>query len=163
MKAPLTRSLAGAVALVLAGAASTLGCGASIQAIYEGDVRFEHCMALDAQPRIKSRIRRACWQEWVSFYTYGQTRDRVAHAQLRIRQLGDESAFVSGVPPENTPLWMPPPEGGESAARSDAAMQRDACSGTCKMVHEECNRECDDRSCRDGCVSGLRSCMRDCG
>jgi hypothetical protein len=156
MKAPLL-----ALPLVLLAVPAASGCGASIQAIYEGDVRFEHCMALDAQPQIKTGIRRACWVEWVSFYTYGQTRDRVAHAQLRIRQLSDESAFVSPDATGDASLWTPPD--GDATVSSEPAAERDACSGTCRMVHEECNRECEDRSCRAGCTSGLRSCMRDCG
>ncbi len=82
------------LASVVAAALGGLSCGASIQAVYEGDVRFEHCMALDAQGDVKLPIRRACWLEWVQFYTYGQTRDRVIHAQIRIRQLSSVSEFV---------------------------------------------------------------------
>ena len=33
----------------------TTCCGASIQAVYEGDVRFEHCMSLDARPDVERR------------------------------------------------------------------------------------------------------------
>ena len=86
---------AGALLAVGAGV-GVAACGASIQALYEGDVRFEHCMALDGQPDVKSHIRRACWREWISFYTYGQTRDRVRHAQKRIRQLSGVSEFLTG-------------------------------------------------------------------
>ena len=68
-------------------------CGASIQAVYEGDVRFEHCMALDARPDVKPTIRRACWEEWVEFYTFGQTRDRIDYAHVREKQLGAASDF----------------------------------------------------------------------
>jgi hypothetical protein len=84
--------------LSLSCAMSALSCGASLNAVYEGDVRFEHCMALDSQPEVRSAIRRACWSEWVQFYTYGQTRDRVVHAQLRIRQLSGGSDFTAPLP-----------------------------------------------------------------
>ena len=67
------------------------GCGASIQSLYEGDVRFEHCMALDAEPGVKAVFRRACWTEWLTFYTYGQTRDRVTFARKRVKQLSPVS------------------------------------------------------------------------
>jgi hypothetical protein len=63
------------------------GCGASIQSLYEGDVRFEHCMALDSELGVKTAIRRACWSEWLSFYTYGQTLDRVTYARRRLERL----------------------------------------------------------------------------
>jgi len=91
-------SLSGAVlALVI-----TSGCGASYQAVYAGDVRFEHCMALDAHPDVNPDIRRACWSAWVEHYTYGQTRDRVGHALMRIRQLsgiGDAEDEATAEPP----------------------------------------------------------------
>ncbi len=70
---------------------SIQGCGASIQSLYEGDVRFEHCMALDAEPGVKAVFRRACWTEWLTFYTYGQTRDRVIFARKRLKQLSPVS------------------------------------------------------------------------
>ena len=77
---------------------SLQGCGASIQSLYEGDVRFEHCMALDAEPGVKAVFRRACWTEWLTFYTYGQTRDRVSFARQRFKQLSpvSESARPRG-------------------------------------------------------------------
>ena len=65
----------------------TTGCGANIQAVYEGDVRFEHCMALDLQPEVRAQIQRECWNEWLTHYTYGQTRDRISHASERLDRL----------------------------------------------------------------------------
>ena len=41
-------------------ATGLLACGASINAVYEGDVRFEHCMALDEHPEEKSTAQKAC-------------------------------------------------------------------------------------------------------
>lgn len=94
-------------------------CGASIQAIYEGDVRFEHCMALDARPDVKPTLRSACWEEWVKFYTFGQTRDRVEYAKLRQKQLSASSDFdesdwepvgrIAPAVPEPTSVLEPPP------------------------------------------------------
>src|SRR5438477_4594190 len=77
-------------------AAGATACGASIQAVYEGDVRFEHCMALDSRPDVKPTLRRACWEEWEKFYTFGQTRDRVDYAELRKQQLSIVSDFDEG-------------------------------------------------------------------
>src|SRR5262249_57853204 len=71
-------------------------CGASIQAVYEGDVRFEHCMALDARPDVKPTLRRVCWKEWLKFYTFGQTRDRLEYARVRGKQPGTTSDLEEG-------------------------------------------------------------------
>jgi hypothetical protein len=63
------------------------GCGASYQALYEGEVRFEHCYKLDEQTSLPLMQRRECWREWTQFYTYGQTRDRIEYALTRLREL----------------------------------------------------------------------------
>ena len=83
---------------------TTGGCGASLNAVYEGDVRFEHCMALDSMADVKPTIRRACWEEWSTYYTFGQTRDRVEYAAIRQRQLVRASNFdeEEWTPPEAT-------------------------------------------------------------
>ena len=95
-------------AVVIAFSAFSMGCGASLHAVYEGDVRFERCMSLDVQPQVAAGDVRDCWEDWVAFYTYGQTRDRVLHAQLRIKQLsGDASSLpTSG---KDDPLTTPGP------------------------------------------------------
>lgn len=142
------------------------GCGASIQAIYEGDVRFEHCMALDAQPHVRPPIRRACWVEWVTFYTYGQTRDRVAHAQLRIQQLdgGAELVKSNATHPEDGP--MPQLGKSTSALRADDAARLASCRTSCSTVNADCMAACEGpdvaTSCRPGCAAGLRECERQC-
>lgn len=107
------------VGLVIVAVAGSLGCGANINAVYEGDVRFEHCMALDSRPDVKPTLRRSCWQEWSRFYTYGQTRDRVNHAVMREHQLRRASDFDEGAweapvhtavaAPEPTSATAPPP------------------------------------------------------
>ena len=101
-------------------ALSTAACGASINAVYEGDVRFERCMALDSRPDVKPTLRRSCWQEWLQFYTFGQTRDRAEYAALRDKQLRNASDFDEGAwsplgsramsaVPEPTNVLAPPP------------------------------------------------------
>jgi hypothetical protein len=110
-------------------AAVTLGssaCGASYQAIYEGEVRFEHCYRLDEDPSVPVAQRRECWREWTRFYTYGQTRDRIEYALMRQRALsgspnGPEAPVAAQSPdaglaptptlaaPPPTSLFAPPP------------------------------------------------------
>ena len=95
----LTAQWAGAASLGLAraryrfflattiGALSCLGCGASIQSIYEGNVRFEHCYRLDLEGRAPSDQLRTCWEHWVDNHSADQPRDRLEHARLRILSL----------------------------------------------------------------------------
>jgi hypothetical protein len=152
--------------------------------VYEGDVRFEHCMALDAQPEVKPMIKRACWQEWVAFYTYGQTRDRVRHAQRRIRYLSGTGSgeFGSdpgaGVDPLEAPeptsaLLAPPmttagqadggtqePSGGGGQSASERARSR--CVEECEAIRDDCRRECRTVGCHKGCSVGYRGCLGEC-
>jgi hypothetical protein len=68
-------------------ALSFAGCGPSVQMIYEGNVRFEHCYRLDYDPAIAPSHRRACWQDWLARHTYGQTGDRLNYARKRLQLL----------------------------------------------------------------------------
>ncbi len=169
------------VLAVAAGAALCVsGCGASIQAIYEGDVRFERCMAMDARAEVAANLRRTCWMEWISFYTYGQTRDRVVHAQLRIQQLQDGRAPRGGLRVDPSPAGTgrdgagnpsPQPQLGKSSSDLTDGARVQACQHDCHTVHLECLAACDDHrgtsrhasshangSCAPGCEAGLRSC-----
>jgi hypothetical protein len=71
------------------------GCGPSVQAVHEGNVRFEHCYRLDLDPRIAPSHRLTCWQQWSTSYSYGQSRDRLEYARRRVRSLsaGESSAM----------------------------------------------------------------------
>jgi hypothetical protein len=106
-------------------------CGPSVQSIYEGNVRFEHCYRLDLDLEIVPTHRRHCWEQWLESYRYGQPRDRVEYARRRLRLFasGDfqrplleiESAAPPGpgrgsglaestpVRPEPTSVRAPPP------------------------------------------------------
>lgn len=84
-------------------ATAATACGASIHAVYESDVRFEHCMALDSRPDVRAPVRVACWSEWLDFYTFGQTRDRVEYAEMRHQQLRSASDFEEGDAPAAQP------------------------------------------------------------
>lgn len=84
-RVPLSFVVAGIASAVLL--AWAFGCGPGVQAIYEGNVRFEHCYRLDVDPHISPTHREACWREWTQLYTYGQTQDRVDYAERRIHAL----------------------------------------------------------------------------
>lgn len=133
------------------------GCGASIQAVYEGDVRFEHCMALDWRKDVRVSIRQRCWIEWVQHYTYGQTRDRVLHAKKRIVVLG-KSDFLDGSPQSKVF------EGRFVGERQrSGALGPNACHGDCRVERDFCSRTCGDDLCKRNCAYGFASCVRVCG
>jgi hypothetical protein len=83
---PLVVALLGVLALGVAASA----CGPSVQSIYEGNVRFEHCYRLDLEVDAAPTHREACWKEWLGMYTYGQPRDRIEYARRRAQ------AFANG-------------------------------------------------------------------
>jgi hypothetical protein len=100
------------VALLLAAA-----CGPSVQTIYEGNVRFEHCYRLDLDLEIVPTHRRHCWEQWLENYRYGQPKDRVDYARKRLRM------FATG-DFERPTLRLEPsahPAAGEVFAAPDAA------------------------------------------
>lgn len=158
---------------------SSTGCGHSIQAVYEADVRFEHCMAMDARPAVKARIRKQCWKEWLAFYTYGQTRDRVLHAQLRVQQLdgstrlppnGSGPATSSVDPlegPGPTTALSPPPMYDTAPSTftpvEGGGPETDRCLGECQAGRDACTTECVSPACRKSCSVRYRSCMKRCG
>jgi len=80
------RWLVASAAFVVTAAA----CGPSVQSIYEGNIRFEHCYRLDLEVDTAPTHREACWKEWLNMYTYGQPRDRIDYARRRAH------AFATG-------------------------------------------------------------------
>lgn len=83
--------------LACAGVAATgamAGCGPSFQAVYEGDVRFEHCYALD-QSAVVPDYKKECWREWLHGYTYGQSSDRIEYAAARFSELSLDPTLPS--------------------------------------------------------------------
>src|SRR3954466_12347873 len=104
----LLRFVVPAAALLL-GPALTASCGPSVQSIYEGDVRFEHCYRLDLELDVATTHRQACWTTWLDRYTYGQSRDR----------LPDPRPGGRGLPRGG---GVPPPRRARGYAPSPAAM-----------------------------------------
>jgi hypothetical protein len=170
----LLAALAFALA-ALPGAAA--GCGASIQATYESDVRFEHCMALDARPDVKPTIRRACWVEWVEQYNFGQTRDRVEHAQRREKQLRTASDFdeadwavpdtgrANAAPDPTSAIAPPPILGAGDAGAPDASAEAGAaggCASDCEQTSEACRAACKTAQCEKACSARYKRCTKRC-
>ena len=173
-RAPLSRT---ALAVIIG--LSAAACGASIQSLYEGDVRFEHCMALDARPDVKPTIRRACWDEWVEFYPYGQTRDRIDYAKLREKQLStasdfDEADWVSpgvgrsNVAPDPTSAFAPPPaiivagDGGLPDASAEPTAPLSDCANDCQQSYDACRQPCKTAPCEKQCSARYKRCAKRC-
>jgi len=150
--------------------AATAACGPSISAVYEGNVRFEHCYRLDMDPQIASTHRQICWKEWTARYTYGQTRDRLEYARRRMRALAageqvqaelqlDQDAGA-GAPPEApipTSVHKPPPPTSTPppVATADAgeSLEGGAAEASPTPPAFDCTRECRDswRTCISVC------------
>jgi len=84
-------------------------CGASVQSINEGNVRFEHCYRLDLDRNIAPSHRLSCWRQWAETYAYGQTRDRVEHARERVRHLAAGETSPPGLNLEDAKNDAAPP------------------------------------------------------
>ena len=98
--------------------AAFAGCSPSYQAVYEGNVRFEHCYALEENPQRPTPDKSACWRDWSEHYTFGQTRDRVQYAISRYVALSQmtaaptDEAMMNAAPgetPRTTTILAPSP------------------------------------------------------
>jgi hypothetical protein len=175
------RSLASAVALLL-GPVVMASCGPSVQSIYEGNVRFEHCYRLDLELDVAPTHRQACWSTWLDRYTYGQSRDRLEYARRRLRAFtsgdvarpelrvgsndGADSRQFYLVVPAPTSVHAPPPPiatrvnavpEAPPVASADAPPERSApgedCSAACRSAFSSCNQACDPAAKTAACKS----------
>jgi hypothetical protein len=148
-------------------------CGPSVQSIYEGNVRFEHCYRLDLDTRTAPTHREACWREWTRDYSYGQTRDRIDYARRRIRVLasGDStrpslnfdseggsaqrSFFI--VAPAPTSAHAPPPAVAVPYRPEEAPTGSKADGGAVA------SRSTPGQQCAVGCADAWQKCQASCG
>lgn len=178
------------LAVVALGACGAVACGPSFQAVYECDVRFEHCYALD-QGVGGVNAKKACWREWLQGYTFGQSRDRIEYAGTRLSELSLDStlptveqrdarpAHARSVAPVPTNAFAPPPNMVEHAIADSPSTSASAPSPAVpvrapapRAPGEECREGCVDRwkSCREWCKDGAcgacdktyRSCVPGC-
>jgi len=179
---------------LLLGAAVAAGlafaCGPSFQIIYEGDVRFEHCYAVDESPTTPIKEKADCWRDWMKNYTYGQTRDRIEYAAGRQTALTvapqsptDEALMeaapgggvrknVISAPMPSSPYVAPPatmqeetkPDAGVAAKPSAAPVQRAPgaeCIDTCSKEWSGCRDGCTGKAC-EACDATHKACARAC-
>lgn len=178
------------VVLTLLLAAAALSCGPSVQSIYEGNVRFEHCYRLDLEDDVAGSHRQACWTNWLNRYTYGQTRDRLEFARRRVRsgesgrpelRVGNEQKeeesrqFYLVVPAPTSVHASPPPIAtrvniaaqvpSASAAPAEKPAPAHDCSEACRSAFSSCNQACDGDAKGAACKScdpDYKKCMQRC-
>lgn len=185
-------ALAAPAVVAALAAGGVIACGPSFQAVYESDVHFEHCYALD-EKSVSEDLKKDCWREWLRGYTYGQSNDRVEYAATRFSQLSLDPTLPSedvrdagarrAHKPERTiaaPLptsaFAPPPnvntlEVRDAAASVDASRVREV-HALAQAPGSECVAGCEDRwnGCRGGCKNSAcdacdrayRACMPTC-
>jgi hypothetical protein len=144
-----------------------MACGPSFQAVYEGDVRFEHCYALDQGPASPD-AKKECWRGWLHDYTYGQSRDRVEYAGLRFSELSldptlpseDREVRHARVMPMAVPTsaFAPPPSTvdrvtAETPSPATTAPAPPRTVGATRAPGEDCAETCSGywKTCRSGC------------
>jgi hypothetical protein len=180
-----------ALGAITAALLAPVACGPSVQSIYEGDVRFEHCYRLDLDLNIAPTHRNACWKQWLTAYTYGQPRDRIEYARRRVRAFagGDVTrpTLLTGsearpqrrefylVSPEPTSAHAPPPpmatpiytDAGPPAASAQLAPGAN-CAADCTSSWHSCGAACgpggghsSEAVCKS-CEPDYKSCMKRC-
>jgi hypothetical protein len=163
-------------ALALLALGTLADCGPSFQAVYECDVHFEHCYAVDMS-ELPLAEKRLCWREWIAGYTYGESRDRVEHARRRLAALssddpspplGDAASGVVVDPlgpapaPVHAPLpasvFSPPPRVSDvhavDAGEAGALEARETGDAALARPGAQCTDGCERsfESCRGGCA-----------
>jgi len=173
--------------LVGLGAFGPVACGPSFQAVYECDVRFEHCYALD-QGNGSVELKKQCWRDWLHGYTYGQSGDRVEYAAARFSELSLDTTLPSvevrearparrAAAPVPTSAFAPPPNLAERPAAdasapvskaSDDAVREvvtrapgSECAETCAGDWKSCHDACRGLAC-DECDKQYRACVPGC-
>jgi hypothetical protein len=154
------------VAFSVAGA--TVACGPSFQAVYECDVRFEHCYALD-QGNASVDLKKQCWREWLRGYTYGQSGDRIEYAAARFSELSLDPTLPSvevrdggasqhaSASPMPTSAFAPPPNLAERPGVDASAAPADRPPAVSEVVLRAPGSEC-----ADGCAGRWKSCHEGC-
>jgi hypothetical protein len=139
---------------------ATLACGPSFQAVYEGDVRFEHCYAVDETPGTAAGDRAACWRDYLKNYTFGQTKDRIEYASSRhyalTSGLEEPSARRPRAPMPASMHESPPNIVAEDGGAPDVAVVvivDASAAAPIKAPGADCTEEC---------ATAWRACKKDC-
>jgi hypothetical protein len=160
-------------------------CGPSFQAVYECDVRFEHCYALD-QGTSSADAKKQCWRDWLHGYTYGQSGDRIQYAAARFSELSLDPTLPKvesretrptrrSAAPVPTNAFAPPPNVAEHVQPEAVAPPRppdsvrevvarapgSECADDCIRIWKACHDSCTNGAC-DVCDRSYRTCAPAC-
>ncbi len=170
---PASRWLFALGALASVGAVSCAG----ISKKYESDVRFERCWALDYKKDVDPTIRNHCWEDWLNYFAYGQTRDRMEYAKAQVsgapvssEAVGSATApiAVGKALPEPTSVFTPVPVMATPSASSSAStsaarpVERSACETRCDKTLEACLAGCGSGVCEKFCAQKHGRCAGKC-
>lgn len=141
--------------VLLLSAWSFAGCGPSVRQTHLGNVRFEHCYALQANARPSAKCVSRCWQDWLSGDVRGQGRKRIAYAGMHAKSPGVVSpllpASVRSIEVSN-----------ESVSSVGKVVSR--CEQERRMCLADCGQSMNDdkglSQCRSACVAEERFCSR---
>jgi hypothetical protein len=159
------------------------GCGPSLRRTEQSDNAFLRCFDMDYHPGRTADEKETCWSRWLERRVYNQPPDKVAYAELRLREIG-KGISVPGPPgPPGSFHERPAPaaggraissagiDGGADAvdlAAGDAGpipLPGDDCAGACREAFGACGARCAGDSGTDrqaACEAGYTSCMRSC-
>jgi hypothetical protein len=173
---------------ILLAVAIAAACGPSIRRTYQSDNAFQRCFDFDYNSAKSSDDKRECWSTWLDEYVYNQPEDKVAYAELRLKEIAD-GISVPGPPgpngsfdrrPEPVKDVEPTGEAVEPAAPADqepdagpaedgdggaAELPAGDCEAACKSSYTPCNESCaeaESNECSTACEAGYKSCMRNC-
>jgi hypothetical protein len=174
--------------LVVLGVTAAAGCGPSFQAVYECDVRFEHCYAVDMAPGGVD-VKKECWRVWLHDYTYGQSSDRIEYAGTRFSELSLDPTLPtidtqarprrrSAASPMPTSAFAPPPNvaesktatapSGSSSPPAPEPIVAAVAPVDARAPGDECTSRCVEswtschKGCRDGACDGCDRTYRGC-
>ena len=155
------------------------GC-ASISKKYEAEVRFERCYALDWKQDVDASIRSRCWEDWLTYYAEGQSRDRIEYAKQQttggaLLSSAEPVASASAAPtaaaplPAPTSVFSPVPgmatpgaSASASAAPAAGSVARSPCQTKCDKTLEGCLSGCGSAVCEQYCAQRHGTCAARC-
>jgi hypothetical protein len=158
---------------VVLGLTAVAGCGPSFQAVYECDVRFEHCYAVDMGPGDVD-AKKECWRVWLHDYTYGQSSDRIEYAGSRFSELsldptlptldtGTRPRRRTAASPMPTSAFAPPPNVAESRTTASAPSSSSAPAPEPVVAAvAPVSARAPGEECTSGCVESWTSCRKSC-
>lgn len=159
------------------------GCGPSLRRTYQSDRAFASCFDRDYDADIELANKRSCWETWLEKRVVHQPSDKVAYAQLRLREI-DAGVTVPGPPgpqgkfdqrpaPEIPALKAAPPASSPESTPvgTDDPAPGKACREGCRQSLLACRNACHDTQnpqsesevlCSSACDSGFTACMKSC-